>query len=194
MAVSGTRTAQAKRGRREPLLIYQRLNEQVFWPSILILLTCVILLIWTPAEIQDRQIFLLVITVFTALILAMTFGYRLRSYAQCRSDGLVLQMPFYRLKISYQDIRETRPNDFFRIFPPKEVPRLQRNFLTPLMGKTVVLIDMRQLPKPRPVLRMMMGRYMLSPDTDSIVLSVRDWVGFRTELDEFRFRSRQRMY
>jgi hypothetical protein len=191
MSISEVQPASPKQGRREPLLLYQRFNEQAFWPSIGIMVTAVVLLIWTPPELSDRRIYLVALLVFTALLLAVTYVYRLRSYAQCRKDRLLLQLPFYRLEIPYQDIQATRPNDFFRIFPEKEVPRLQRHFLEPLMGKTAVVVDMLELPKPRRALVLSMGRYMLSPESASIILSVRDWVAFRAEFDEVRLRNRQ---
>jgi hypothetical protein len=191
MSVPEVQSVAPKQGRREPILLYQRFNEQVFWPCVGIMLTSVVLMIWTPDELQDRRVYLVALFVFTALLLAITYLYRLRSYAQCHKDHLRLQLPFSRLKIPYQDIQTTRPNDFYRIFPEKKMPRLQRHFLEPLMGKTAVVIDMRELPQPKAALRVSMGRYMISPETESIILSVRDWVAFRTELDEFRLRSRQ---
>jgi hypothetical protein len=191
MSVSEVQTASPKRGTREPLLLYQRFNEQAFWPCIGIMATAVILLIWTPQELLDRRIYALALLVFTALLLALTYIYRLRSYTQCQEDCLLLQLPFYHLKIPYRDIQTTRPNDFFRIFPEKEVPRLQRHFLEPLMGKTAVVVDMLELPRSKRTLRLSMGRYMLSPESPSIILSVRDWVAFRAEFDEFRLRNRQ---
>jgi len=181
-----------KNGKRYPLLLQKRLNEQVFWPSTLILVVGGGLLIWNPAGLEPYRPYLPVILVGTGLILVLTYILRLRAYAQCRSDGLRVQFPFLRLDIPYHEINTTRPTEFFRMFPPKQVRATQRAFLSPLFGRTVVILEMEQLPHPRAWLRLWMSEYMLPPDAVGLVLPVVDWMAFRTELDEFKARQHYR--
>lgn len=182
-----------KRGARHPLLLYQRLNEQVFWPCILVMATCAALLIWTPDKLVTQRLNLSVAFAGSGAILTLTYAYRLTAYAQCRTDALRIQLPFYRLTIPYETILSTRPTDFFRLFPLKKVPRLQRNYLRPIMGKTVVVIDVEELPRSRSRLRLWLGRYMLHPDAPGLLLTVRDWIALRGELDERRTQHRHHL-
>ena len=177
-----------KRGKRYPLLYQQRFNEMVFWPTILIVALSAALIIWGPAEFRAY----LSVTVFgSGAILVLTLFFRLRAYAQCRSSGLRVQMPFFHLDIPYRSIQTTRPTDLFRLFLPSEQRWTQRRFLMPIFGRTVVVVELGALPAPRRRLRLWMIKYMLSPDTEGLVLAVRDWIGLRAELDEFKARTYQ---
>lgn len=175
-----------KHGGRQPFLLNQRFNEVVFWPCVLSMALSAALLIWTPTRLVAYRTNLSVILAGTGLILILTFLFRLRAYAQCRVEGLRIQLPFYRLTIPYEEIKVTRPSDFYRVFPPKEQPRIQRHFIEPLLAKTVVVIELGALPRRKAWLRLWLSRYMLCPEVVGLVLPVRDWIAFRTELDDFR--------
>jgi hypothetical protein len=177
-------------GKRHPLLFQQRFSEQIFWPSIVILALSAALLVWNPAKVEPYRATLRVALVGTGLILALTWLLRLRAYVRCRDSGLHLQLPFFRLLIPYRKIRSTRPTELYRMFPSEQQHWPQRRFLRGLFGKTVVVIEMEQLPHSRLWLRLWMSKYMLCPDRVGFVLAVRDWMAFRAELDEFRTRSR----
>jgi hypothetical protein len=123
------------------------------------------------------------------LVLVLTYIFRLRAYAQCQASGLFLHLPFYRLTIPYPEIKATRPTELFRMFPAGQHWWSQRRFLRSLLGETVVVIELDRLPRPSIWLRLWMSRYMLCPDSVGLVLAVRDWLAFRSELDEFRVRS-----
>jgi len=174
-----------KPGKRQPLLLYQRFNEQVFWPCILIFAICAGLLVWNPAPFRPFRLHLGLMLVGTGLILVLTFVFRLTAYVQCRLDGLRVQTPFQRLTIPYEEIRQTRPNQIYHVFPPDAQRWTQRHFLDPLWGKTAVVIEMAELPRGAGWLRLWMGKFMICPDTVGLVVLVRDWMAFRSELDEF---------
>jgi hypothetical protein len=173
-----------KPGRRHPLILQQHWNEQTFWLNVLILAFTGGLLIWDPPRAASYRPYFSVVLVGTGMILILTFVYRLRAYVQCRPKELCIQLPFQRLTIPYSSIRATRPNEFFRLFPPEEQRWTQRTFLEGLWGTTVVLVDLASLPRSRPWLRLWMSKYMLDPNEPSLSVAVRDWIGFRSELDE----------
>jgi extradiol dioxygenase family protein len=125
------------------------------------------------------------------MILILTFIYRLRAYAQCREHELCLRLPLSQLVIPYTEIRTTRPTELHHMFPPEKQRWTQRNFLGPLLGRTVVVVEMERMPLPPSQLRRRTGKYMVSPDGLGIVVPVRDWMRFRTELDEAIARSQR---
>jgi hypothetical protein len=182
----------SKRSKRQPLLFQQRLNEQLFWPSILTIAACAALLVLNPEQIESHRQPLMVVMTSTGAILVLTFIFRLRAYAQCLPDGLHVQLPLSGLTIPYSDIKSSRPTELYRLFPPERQNWSQRRFLQSLLGKTVVVMEMQQLPRSHLWLRLWMSKYMLCPDSVGLVLAVRNWMAFRAELDEFRARTRYR--
>lgn len=182
------------RGNRYPLLIHRRLNEVVFWPSILLIVACAALLIWNPVAFEPFRIHLSIILVGTTLILILTFALRLTAYVQCHENGLCIQLPLFRLTLPYHEIRNTRPTEMFRIFSPRKQPHIRRHFLEGLLGKTVLVMEMDELPRPKPWLRLWMSPYMICPDPTGFVILVPDWIDFRTEFDDFRTRAKHRRY
>jgi hypothetical protein len=131
----------------------------------------------------------MVILLGTGMILILVLLYRMRAYVQCREHNLYLRLPLSKLVIPYTEIRSTRPTELHHMFPPAKQRWTQRSFLGPLWARTVVIVEMEELPLPPSQLRRRMGKYMVSPDGLGIVVPVRDWMRFRTELDEAIFRS-----
>lgn len=179
------------RGKRHPLLYEQRLSEQVFWPCLGILALGATILVLNPVRSAPYRAHLLVISAGAGLILVLTLLLRLMAFVQCDAHGLRVRSPFYGLTIPYDQIRATRPAELYRMFPPKAQRWTQRRFLQPLFGRTVIIVELEQLPRRRLWLRLWLGKYLLCPDAVGLILLVRDWMGFRSELDEFRYRYRR---
>lgn len=184
------RPDQPEQGKRHPLLLQQRLNEQSFWPCILILALSAALLIWNPTQAESYRPSLILLVLGSGLTLIATYWLRLRAYAQCRADGLRVRLPFKDMAIPYQDMKSIRPTELYRLFPPLAQRWTQRAFLRPLFGQTVIVVEMERLPHSRVWLRLWLSPYMLSPDAEGLVIPVRDWMAFRLDLDEYRARHR----
>lgn len=178
-------------GKRHPLLLQQEFSAQNFWVCVLLLAVSGGLIAWNPLPFTPYRPHLIAILVASGLVLILTLLLRLRAYAQCRENGLVVQLPFLRLHIPYSQVKTSRPALFYRTFPPAEQRWTQRRFLRNLWPRTVVVVELEQWPRPRFWLRLWLSKYMLCPEAVGLVLPVRDWMAFRTELDEFRIRRRQ---
>jgi hypothetical protein len=178
-------TVVAKPGQRHPLFLQQRLNEQLFWPSLILIIICIGLLVWNQPAFQQYRLNLMVILLATGFIFILTNFYRLRAYAQCRPEALRLQLPFYHLDIPYRLIRTTRLSELQHMFPLDSLRWTQRAFAEPILARTVVVVELEDLPVPRSSLRLWMSPLMLPPDVIGLVLPVRNWLNFRTELDEY---------
>jgi hypothetical protein len=183
--------AKPSRARRHPLLYHQRLNEQYFWPATGIVVVSAALLVWNPPKVAPSSLFLVAALVCCALVLALTFAFRLRAYVTCTPDAVHVRLPFYRFDVPYRDIKNVRPTELFRLYPPREQSWGQRRFLEPLFGATVLVLELDALPEHISWLRFWMTKYMISPETTGLIIAVRDWMGFRAELDDFRAKSRR---
>jgi len=178
-----------KGGRRHPLLLQIRLNEMVFWPATLIIALTAALLIWNPPKMQEYRPHLTIILLGSAGVLILTFLFRLRAYVRCQPQVLHIQLPFRHVDIPYGEIQTTRPSELFRLFPLRQQSPLQRNFLSPLLGYTAIVVQLRNLPMSRLGRRLWMSKYMLGPDVEGLVLAVPDWLEFHNELGEYKARS-----
>lgn len=186
-----TGSEKQKREKRHPLLYQQRLSEEYFWYAILIVAISGALLAWNPPKLEPYRVHLALALACCGLVLILTFVFRLRAYATLTADAIEVRLPFHRFRIPYKEITNVRPTELFRMYPPGEQRWTQRSFLGPLFGATVLVIEMETLPSPTPWLRLWMTKYMLCPDKIGIILAVRDWIGFRAELDELRARLRR---
>jgi hypothetical protein len=161
----------------------------LLWPALLIALLTVLLFILSPPGIEAYRPYLAAAGIGGWSVAAFTLWFSLQAFARCHLAGLWLQLPFYEVFIPYQDIQSTRLVQFGRQFPPDNENWSRRRFLEPLFFRAVVIVELRALPAPRRQLHLWMSRHLLSPDTPGFMLPVRDWLGFRGELDEFRSRS-----
>jgi hypothetical protein len=121
--------------------------------------------------------------------LVLAYAFRLRAYVQCRNEGLLLQLPFFRLLIPYDDLVAVRPTEIGRMYPLEKQRWSSRGYLERLATRTVLVIELKSYPKPLSLLRLWMHKYMLCPDRVGFILALRDWMAFRGELDEYRTRS-----
>lgn len=181
-----------RRGKRHPLLYQQRFGEMVFWPAFLILILAGAIVTWNPVPMQPYRPHLIVAAIGSGLILVLTQLFRLRAYIQCRNDGLHVRAPFYQWTIPYREVQKTRVTELGRQFPIDQERWTRRHFLEPLLGKTVIVVELNRLPESRWRLGLSLGRFMVCSDAEGLILAVRDWMALRTELDEFRARTYQR--
>jgi hypothetical protein len=179
------------KGKRHPLLFHRRLNEQVFWPCILIVGLIGGLLFWNPAGLERYRATLEVVLVGTGLLLIFTFVLRLRAFAQCRAAGLWVQLPFYHMSIPYQSIKATRLTELHHMFSEGQLGWGQWRFLGPVMGRTVVIVELEALPLRSLARRLWLSKAMICPDEVGLIMAVDDWLTFRTELDEAIFQHRR---
>jgi hypothetical protein len=64
------------------------------------------------------------------------------AYVQPRPDRIRIQIPFYRLNISYRRIRNTRPVDLSKTFPAKMTPPGFRRIMRHFYGMTALGLDL----------------------------------------------------
>ena len=174
-------------GDRFRLLLYERRLSRYRQPAIT--LAVLLLGLWYPVSINylDWPSPATAPWLMTGGLISLAFwlftllGPRL-AYAQPREDHLRLQTPFYRLKISYRRIHNTRPIDFAKMFPPPMVRRRDRWLLRPFFGATALGIDVQGWPLSPTVLRIFFNRFFFAVDQPSFVLLVENWMALSNQL------------
>lgn len=111
---------------------------------------------------------------------------RSSAFVQPFQDHLLLVTPFLRMRISYRRFKQTTTTVMATLFPPRRLRGLQRDILAPLIGETAVVIDLNSLPLPRQLLRFFLSPFFFKDSTQHIVILVRDWMRFSTELESRR--------
>lgn len=177
-----------KAGKRHPLLMYQRLMDRLWQPTLALglLLAAIFALAWfTPISILQpgNELWLLIGAAGCLAFSLFAFLARRVAYLQPRRDHLRLVTPFLRLSISYRRIRSVRSADFNQLFPPGKSSWAQRSYLEPFYGRTVIVLELSSYPLPPALLRFFLAPQMFSKQSTGLVLVVPDWMAFSTELD-----------
>jgi hypothetical protein len=73
-----------------------------------------------------------------------------------------------------------------QVHPPEKAGWAKRTYITPLYGKTVLLLELKGYPIHPLLLRLFLPGVMFAPQTTGFVLLVPDWMKLSTELDSFR--------
>ncbi len=111
---------------------------------------------------------------------------RRSAYAQPFNDHLLLVTPFMRLRISYRRIQRVYTAATASLFPPRSLHGMRRDILEPLFSETAVVIDLNALPMPMGTLKLFLSPFFFKDRTPHLVILVRDWMGFSTELESLR--------
>ena len=179
-------------GKRYPLLLYTRMLDR-WWPALFFIGLGMLALAWPfysdlYTRLTEPWRWMTMAGVGGTVIAAALLMLMLRSsaYVQPFPDHLRLATPFLRLSISYRRIQRTSTAAMAALFPPRSLRGLNRDILEPLSGRTALVIDLSALPIPASTLRLFLSPFFFKDNTPHIVILVRDWMGFGTELDSMR--------
>lgn len=182
----------AKAGRRYPLLIYTRMIDR-WWPALFLIGLGLAVLAWpfysdlyvrltAPWRWQTMA------GLGAAVILAalMMLLFRKGAYVRPMRDHLVLATPFLHLKVSYRRLLKTSTASISTLFPPRSVRGLKRDIIEPFGNYTAVILELTALPMSASVLRLFLSPFFFKDKTPHLVILVKDWMRFSTELESMR--------
>lgn len=185
-------SAARRGGKRYPLLLYTRMLDR-WWPALFFIGLGMLALAWPfyndlyvrlTAPWRWTVLAGVGVIVIAASLLMLLF--RRSAYVQLFSDHLRVVTPFLRMSISYKRILTTTTASMSGLFPPRSLHGLRRDIMEPLYGRTAVVIELNALPIPVSTLRLFLSPYFFKDQTPHIVILVRDWMKFSTELTSMR--------
>lgn len=178
--------------RRHPLLLYARLFALWRAPALLTAALSAVMVVWVPGPLDAVEVRagLLGLSAVSLLI----FGYALigprLAYVQCRANHVLLSTPLFRLAISYNRIRTTRPIPF----EPERVRWSDQRLVGPFLGRTMLGLDLTAYPISRRWLRFWLMSYLLPHNFQGLQLLVPDWMALSRDIEGQRtaWKTRQR--
>ncbi len=112
--------------------------------------------------------------------------FRKSAYVRAYGDHFLLATPFLRMNVSYRRIMRTSSASMGTLFPTAKMPALKRESIEPLLRYTALVIDLNALPMPRSALRLFLSPFFFKDNTPHLVILVKNWMAFSTELESMR--------
>jgi hypothetical protein len=108
------------------------------------------------------------------------------AYIQVFPTYLKLATPFLRLKISFKRLTHTTATEMRLLFPPKSMSWWVREIFAPLSPLTAIVIDLHSYPVSPRIMHLFLSRFFFKDKTPHLVILVKDWMLFSTELESMR--------
>ena len=185
-----------KAGRRYHLVIYSHMLNR-WWSATLALAIALFGVAWGVSFTPEGKAepYLVNATIgLGGLVLVFTlflFIIRKAAYVQPFPTHLRLVTPFLRINISYKRFRGTTTSEVRALFPPASLSGWRREIIAPLSSMTAIVINLNGYPVPRAVLRWFLSPFFFKDKTPHLIILVKDWLRFSSELDSMRLSSKQ---
>ena len=181
----------ARGGHKYPLIVYQHMLNR-WWPAMVTMGLGMFALAYSE-YIDPMAQFLpwrwqLFAGIGALAILIGVFFLILRhvAYVQPFPDYLKLVTPFMRINISYKRIKKTTTTEMRYLFPHKSMSGWVQDIFEPLAGRTAMVIDLNGYPISPFMLRFFLSRFFFKDKTPHLVILVKDWMRFSSELESMR--------
>jgi hypothetical protein len=182
----------ARGGTKFPLVVYRHLVSRWWTPMIAMGLVLFMLAYWQYTEplgpfLPMRWMPFIAIGIVAILIGLFFLIIRLIAYVQPFPTYLKFVTPFLRFNISYKRIHKTTTSEMRLLFPPRSMSGWMRDIFAPLASQTAVVIELKGYPIAPVFLRLFLSRFFFKDKTPHLVILVKDWLKFTTELDSMRY-------
>jgi hypothetical protein len=163
------------------LLLYVRLFALWRVPALLVALLCGALAFWAPGPLNvvELRAGLFGLSGIGLLVFLYAYVGPSLSFVQCRPDHLLLSTPLFRLAISYNRIRTTRPLPFDSL----PVRWSDQRLVEPFRGRTMLGIDLTGYPVSRRWLRFWLMGYLLPSTFVGFQFLVPDWMALSRDIE-----------
>ena len=181
----------ARGGHKYPLIVYQHMLNR-WWPALMALGLGMFALAYSE-YIDPMARFLawrwqLFAGIGALAILIGVFFVILRhlAYVQPFPEYLKLVTPFMRINISYKRIKKTTTTEMRYLFAFKSLSGWMQDIFEPLAGKPAMVIELNGYPISPVMLRFFLSRFFFKDKTPHVVILVKDWMRFSSELESMR--------
>jgi hypothetical protein len=181
----------ARAGHKYPLLVYRHMLNR-WWPALIAIGLGLFALAYSE-YIEPMGRFLPQRWQLFAAIGGLSIGIgiffwiiRYFAYVQPFPAYLKLVTPFLRLNISYKRIQKTTTTEMRYLFEYKRMSGWVQEIFSPLANNTAVVIDLNGYPISPVLLRFFLSRFFFKDKTPHLVLLVKDWMRFSSELESMR--------
>lgn len=181
----------ARAGHRYPLIVYRHMLNR-WWPAMIALGLGMFALAYSE-YIQPLGRFLpwrwqLFAAIGGLAIFIGIFFWIIRyfAYVQPFPNHLKLVTPFLRINISYKRIKKTTTSEMRYLFSYKSMSGWIREIYSPLATQTAVVVELNGYPISPILLRLFLSRFFFKDQTPHLVILVKDWMRFSSELESMR--------
>lgn len=181
----------ARAGHRYPLIVYRHMLNR-WWPAMIALGLGMFALAYSE-YIQPLGRFLpwrwqLFAAIGGLAIFIGIFFWVIRyfAYVQPFPNHLKLATPFLRINISYKRIKKTTTSEMRYLFSYKSMSGWIREIYSPLATQTAVVVELNGYPISPMLLRLFLSRFFFKDQTPHLVILVKDWMRFSSELESMR--------
>jgi len=126
------------------------------------------------------------------LIAALLFFVnRNRCWVQARKTGVVVSVPFFKFKISYQNITEITLTKLMDVYSSEKISWADHKFLKFFSDHPVSILKLSKFPFPAILIRLLSPNYIFHPKDNALILVVDDCTLLNTETDSrfFEFKN-----
>ena len=143
------------------------------WLALALFVLSAVLLYLDPAEIQPYRAVLTLSAGLGMIVLAWGFGMSRLAFVAPGRTAVIIQLPFWRVRIPNNAIRNTRLVSLDKVAP-------ERFKDVEMAELSAVMVELDRWPQPRPLIAFWLGRLVLP---DGILLPVNDVIGLRRFID-----------
>jgi hypothetical protein len=167
-------------------MVYQRLYQMWFWPSLALAISSAALVVMRPAFLSETWWWFVPIALIATGLTVYSLLARYTTYVQAHPHSLRIKAPFFRLIISYGRVNLVRPTPFKVQFPPETLSWTQRRLAEALYGNTALVVEVKGYPMQKRFLAVMLNHFLLSNQVTGFTLLVEDWLQLSNEIEGAR--------
>ncbi len=173
-----------KRGKRFPLLVYQRWSNMLYLPSLLIVILSGIS--WWMARqspvYREQAWALLIIGMIGLAIFVYARLVRYTAYVQCTPDFIKIRTPLAPIVVSYARLLQVHPDQFHEQVPSQRLNRSHRRLLEPFLSDMALVLELKEYPMGKKTLRLWLSEFMFAANAKGLVLLVEDWTALSEQI------------
>ena len=181
----------ARAGHKYPLIVYRHMLNR-WWPAMIAIGLGMFALAYSEyihplgRFLPWRWQLFAAIGGLAIFVGVLFWVLRYFAYVQPFPNHLKLATPFLRINISYKRIKKTTTSEMRYLFSYKSMSGWIREIYSPLATQTAVVVELNGYPISPVVLRLFLARFFFKDQTPHLVILVKDWMRFSSELESMR--------